>query len=68
MAKKRVMISIDEGLLEKMERLCESQGVSKSAYISMVVAKDIGDTERVMVEFKKVLDRMLEDSGLELSE
>lgn len=68
MAKKRFMISMDEALLQKMEKACESQGVSKSAYISMVVAKDIGDTEKLMFEFRKVLGQMVEDSGLELTE
>lgn len=68
MAKKRVMLTMDEGLLERIEKACSSQGITKSAYISTVVAKDLGDTERVLYEFKQILEKMVSDAGLELHE
>lgn len=64
MAKKRVMITVDEGLLERLEVACKSQGVSKSAYISTLVAKDVGDSEKFLNEFKQLLDQAMKDGGM----
>lgn len=68
MAKKRVMLTMDEELLERLEVACKSQGITKSAYVSMVVAKDLKDTEKVIAEFKKQLEKMVKEAGLELQE
>lgn len=65
MAKKRVMLSFDEELLEKMEKACKSQGITKSAYVSMVVSKDLGDTQKLLAEFRKQLEELVRDAGLE---
>ena len=65
MAKKRVMLTMDEDLLERVDRACESQGITKSAYISMVVAKDLQDTEKLLAEFRRQLDKVVKDVGLE---
>lgn len=66
MAKKRIMITMEEDLIERLDKACSSQGVTKSAYISMVVAKDLGDSEKVLSEFKKLLEKMSEDAGLQI--
>lgn len=65
MAKKRVMLSFDEELLEKMEKACKSQGITKSAYVSMVVSKDLGDTQKLLAEFRKQLEELVRDAGLD---
>ena len=65
MAKKRVMLTMDEDLLERVDKACESQGITKSAYISMVVAKDLQDTEKLLAEFRRQLDKVVKESGLE---
>lgn len=67
MAKKRVMLTMDEDLLERIEKACASQGVTKSAYISMVVAKDLDDTTKLMELFKDELMRQVKEAGLELA-
>ena len=60
MASKRVLITIDEALLEKMETACKSQGISKSAYVSTLVAKDLTDTKEFLERFQTLLDEALE--------
>ena len=61
MAKKRVMISMDESMLEKLDAVCASQGISKSAYISTLVAKDIVDTQKVLEQFKELIEQAVTD-------
>lgn len=61
MAKKRVMISMDESMLEKLDAVSASQGISKSAYISTLVAKDIGDTQKVLEQFKELIEQAVTD-------
>jgi len=39
--KKSISITIKRSLLEKVEAECERLGISKSAYISMVVAQHV---------------------------
>lgn len=58
MAKKRVMLTLDEELLERIEAACKKLGVSKSAYVSTVVAKDMADSKQVIEEFRILLGEM----------
>lgn len=64
MAKKRVMITVDEDLLERMEAACKSQGVSKSAYISTLVSRDIDDSKKFLNDFKTLLEQAMKDGGM----
>lgn len=60
MAGKRVLLTIDEGLLEKIENACKASGISKSAYFSSLAAKDLTDTKEFLESFKVLLDEALE--------
>ena len=60
MAGKRVLLTIDEDLLEKIETACKSQGISKSAYLSSLAAKDLTDTKEFLETFRVLLDEALE--------
>lgn len=54
--KTRIQISIANELLEKINAYCVVAGISKSAYLSMLAARDLDDTERYLNEFKKELE------------
>lgn len=61
MAKKRVMITMDESLLHKLDDVCSSQGITKSAYISTLVAKDLDDSQKVLEHFKELIEQAVSD-------
>lgn len=58
------MITVDEDLLERMEVACKSQGISKSAYISTLVSRDIDDSTKFLAEFRNLLDQAMNDGGM----
>lgn len=68
MAKKRVMLSLDETLLERMDQACDAQGISKSAYVSMLVSKDLQDTQALIKEFIAMVKQSASDAGIEMDE
>lgn len=41
MAAKRVLISIDGRLLERIDQLCEQRGLSRSAYLAQLADADL---------------------------
>jgi len=61
MAKKRVMITMEESLLERLDAACSSQGISKSAYLSTLVAKDLEDSQKVLEQFKELIEQAVSD-------
>lgn len=63
--KKRVQIAFPVSLLEKMDAYCNEAGMSRSAYVSMLVSKDLDDTDKFVVEFKKQLEEIIEKMGIE---
>ena len=60
MAKKRLMISVDENLLSKIELACAETGISKSDYFSVLASKDLDKSEEFLKEFQKLLNASVE--------
>ena len=58
--KKRVQLSFSPELLEKVNQYCAESGISKSAYFSLLAAKDLEGTEQFLNEFKADLQGMLD--------
>lgn len=63
--KKRVQISFPVALLEKMDSYCAEAGMTRSAYVSMLVSKDLDTTDKFVLEFKKQLEGIIEKMGIE---
>ena len=63
--KKRVQIAFPTPLIEKMDSYCREAGLSRSSYVSMLVSKDLDDTDKFVVEFKKQLEDIIEKMGIE---
>lgn len=42
MPAKRVLISIDERLLQRVDAACQRKGLSRSAYLAELAARDLG--------------------------
>lgn len=63
--KTRVQIAFPKALLEKMDAYCREAGLSRTSYVSMLVAKDLDDTDKFVVEFKKQLEGIIEKIGIE---
>lgn len=63
--KRRVQISFPVALLEKMDGYCAEAGMTRSAYVSMLVSKDLDNTDKFVVEFKKQLEELIEKIGVD---
>lgn len=63
--KQRVQITFPKTLLEKMDTYCREAGLTRSGYVSMLVSKDLDDTEKFVVEFKKQLEDLIEKIGID---
>lgn len=63
--KQRVQITFPKPLIEKMDAYCRESGLSRSGYVSMLVSKDLDDTDKFVVEFKKQLEQLIEKIGIE---
>ena len=63
--KTRVQIAFPKPLLAKMDAYCQEAGLSRTSYVSMLVAKDLDDTDKFVVEFKKQLEDIIEKMGIE---
>lgn len=63
--KRRVQISFPVALLEKMDAYCAEAGMTRSAYVSMLVSKDLDTTDKFVVEFKKQLEEIIGKIGIE---
>lgn len=57
--KVRVQISFGRDLYEKIESHCKEAGISKSAYLSLLAAKDLEDTGKFLVDFRNELQEVI---------
>lgn len=58
-AKIRVQISFGRDLFEKIQSHCEEAGISKSAYLSLLAAKDLENTDKYLVDFRNELQEVI---------
>ncbi len=63
--KKRFQVTFSEELHEKMESYCKEAGISKSAYLSLLAAKDLEDTDKFLVSFKNELQEVIAKLNVE---
>ena len=63
--KMRVQIAFPKALVEKMDAYCKEAGITRSSYVSLLVSKDLDDTGKFVVEFKKQLGEIIERIGIE---
>lgn len=59
MAKKRITMTIDSALVEKMDTACAAQGLSRSAYVTTLITKDLEGTEKFLAQFKELLEQAI---------
>lgn len=64
--KRRFQVTFSDDLHDKMERYCNEAGISKSAYLSLLAAKDLEDTDKFIVDFRNELQEVI--SKLNISE
>ena len=57
--KRRITIVLSDELFEKIEKHCSESGISKSAYLSLLAAKDLEDTKKYLEEFKNELEGLI---------
>ena len=63
--KVRVQIAFPRALLEKMDAYCKESGLSRTSYVSLLVSKDLENTDKFVVEFKKQLEGIIEKMSIE---
>lgn len=64
--KRRFQITFSEELHDKLEAYCREAGISKSAYLSLLAARDLEDTDKFLVDFRNELQEVI--SKLNISE
>lgn len=64
--KRRIQITFSQELYEKLDAYCSEAGISKSAYLSLLAAKDLEDTDKFLVDFRNELQEVI--SKLNISE
>lgn len=57
--KKRIQVAISEELYERIDKHCKTAGITKSAYLSLLAAKDLEDTKKYLQEFKGELEKVI---------
>lgn len=57
--KRRFQVTFSSDLHDKLEAYCQEAGISKSAYLSLLAAKDLEDTDKFLVEFKNELQEVI---------
>lgn len=62
----RFQVTFSEELHEKLESYCREAGISKSAYLSLLAAKDLEDSDKFLVDFRNELQEVI--SKLNISE
>ena len=55
----RVNITMDEGVLERLDAQCERMGMSRSAYITYTVATNLDNTNQLMMGLTETMANML---------
>lgn len=65
MTKRRFQVSFAEDLYEKVDKYCDEAGISKSAYLSLLAAKDLEDTEKFLVDFRNELQEVIKKLNIE---
>ena len=63
--KVRVQIAFPRALLEKMDAYCKESGLSRTSYVSLLVSKDLENTDKFVVEFTKQLEEIIEKMAIE---
>lgn len=57
--KTRFQVTISNDLAAKIDAYCKEAGISRSAYLSLLAAKDLEDSERFLAEFKKEINDLV---------
>ncbi len=57
--KRRFQVTFSDELTEKMDAYCKEAGISKSAYLSLLAAKDLEETDKFLVEFRNELQEVI---------
>lgn len=65
--KRRFQVTFSDELYAKVDAYCNEAGITKSAYLSLLAAKDLEDSERFLVEFKNELQEVISKLAIESS-
>lgn len=57
--KVRFQVTFSDELNEKMEAYCKDSGISKSAYLSLLAARDLEATDKFILEFRNELQEVI---------
>ena len=63
--KRRFQVTVSEELYEKLDAYCRESGISKSAYLALLAAKDLEDTDRFLVEFRNEIQEVISRLNIE---
>lgn len=58
--KTRFQVTFSDELAEKVENYCFEAGITKSAYLSLLAARDLEDTDRYLSMFKQELSEVIQ--------
>lgn len=57
--KHRFQVTVSDELYEKLESYCREAGISKSAYLALLAARDLEETDKFIVDFKNELQEVI---------
>ena len=63
--KVRFQVTFSRELNDKLESYCKESGISKSAYLSLLAAKDLENTDKFLVEFRNELQEVISKLNIE---
>ena len=57
----RVMLTLNDDLLARVDKACKEQGIKRSAYFSALAYRDLGESEKYLEEFNRMIKEALEN-------